>query len=106
MIINGNFNYHNNSLQSNSISFLSLNSNKNLFYLNLNSSSYNNGVSWSITNNNNINLTLRDFYDNTRLDYFSSIYTISTSPHIFINTLYHLTLRYIYITTTTRGICL
>ena len=94
LLIKGNLNF-NTSTYSNSL--LSQSSSGQLFYLNLNSSKDSEtGITWSILNNNNINLTFRDINDNTRLDYFSSIYNVSDkiiiTPHI------NLTLRYIFIT--------
>lgn len=93
-LINGNLNFNNSSYTN---SLLSQSSSGQLFYLNLNSSTDSEtGITWSILNNNNINLTFRDINDNTRLDYFSSIYSISDK--IIITPHSNLTLRYIFTT--------
>jgi hypothetical protein len=93
-LIKGNLNF-NTTTYSNSL--LSQSSSGQLFYLNLNSSKDSEtGITWSILNNNNINLTFRDINDNTRLDYFSSIYSVSNK--IIITPHSNLTLRYIFIT--------
>ena len=101
LLINGNFNLQH-SINPNYISLLSLNNDNKLIYLALNSNAIMKpGIQWSITNNNNINLTLRDIEDNTRLDYFSSIYPIINTNNSFqfiITPQYNLTIRYIHIT--------
>jgi len=98
--IQDNFFYNiTNSVNTNYISTLQFDSNDTLILPNLVSSTFENtGIEWSIANNNNIKLTLRDNSDNTRLDYFSSYYiTNSNSFKINILPTTALTLRHIYI---------
>ena len=98
--IQDNFFYNiTNSVNTNYISTLQFDSNDTLILPNLVSSTFENtGIEWSIANNNNIKLTLRDNSDNTRLDYFSSYYTTnSNSFDINILPITTLTLRHIYI---------
>ena len=78
--IRDNFFYNiTNSVNTNYISTLQFDSNDTLILPNLVSSTFENtGIEWSITNNNNIKLTLRDNSDNTRLDYFSPYYTTNS----------------------------
>ena len=97
LVINGNLNYNNNSL-NNYISLLKVNSDGLVIYNNLISSSVS-GVKWSISNNNNINLTLRDINDNTDLDYNSKITNINTNgiTKINVSIFNNLTLKYIII---------
>ena len=88
-----------NSVNTNYISALQFDSNDTFILPNLVSSTFENtGIEWSIANNNNVKLTLRDNSDNTRLDYFSPYYT-TTSNSVKINILptTTLTLRHIYI---------
>ena len=98
--IQDNFFYNiTNSVNTNYISALQFDSNDTLILPNLVSSTFENtGIEWSIANNNNIKLTLRDNSDNTRLDYFSPYYiTNSNSFKINILPTTALTLRHIYI---------
>lgn len=98
--IQDNFFYNiTNSVNTNYISALQFDSNDALILPNLVSSTFENtGIEWSIANNNNIKLTLRDNSDNTRLDYFSPYYIInSNSFKINILPTTALTLRHIYI---------
>ena len=98
--IQDNFFYNiTNSVNTNYISALQFDSNDALILPNLVSSTFENtGIEWSIANNNNIKLTLRDNSDNTRLDYFSPYYiTNSNSFKINILPTTALTLRHIYI---------
>ena len=98
--IQDNFFYNiTNSVNTNYISALQFDSNDTFILPNLVSSTFENtGIEWSIANNNNVKLTLRDNSDNTRLDYFSPYYT-TTSVSFKINILptTTLTLRHIYI---------
>ena len=79
--IQDNFFYNiTNSVNTNYISTLQFDSNDTLILPNLVSSTFENtGIEWSIANNNNIKLTLRDNSDNTRLDYFSPYYTTNSN---------------------------
>lgn len=98
--IQDNFFYNiTNSVNTNYISTLQFDSNDTLILPNLVSSTFENtGIEWSIANNNNVKLTLRDNSDNTRLDYFSPYYTThSNSFKINILPTTTLTLRHIYI---------
>lgn len=98
--IQDNFFYNiTNSVNTNYISALQFDSNDTLILPNLVSSTFENtGIEWSIANNNNVKLTLRDNSDNTRLDYFSPYYnTTSNSFKINILPITTLTLRHIYI---------
>ena len=98
--IQDNFFYNiTNSVSTNYISTLQFDSNNTLILPNLVSSTFENtGIEWSIANNNNIKLTLRDNSDNTRLDYFSPYYTTSNNSFkINILSTTTLTLRHIYI---------
>ena len=98
--IQDNFFYNiTNSVNTNYISALQFDSNDTFILPNLVSSTFENtGIEWSIANNNNIKLTLRDNSDNTRLDYFSPYYTTtSNSFKINILPITTLTLRHIYI---------
>jgi hypothetical protein len=98
--IQDNFFYNiTNSVNTNYISTLQVDSNDTLILPNLVSSTFENtGIEWSIANNNNIKLTLRDNSDNTRLDYYSPYYTTtSNSFNINILSITTLTLRHIYI---------
>ena len=84
---------------NNYISLLNSDSNNNIILPNLVSSTFeDSGVEWSISNNNNIKLTLRNDTDNTRIDYFSPVYNIIENiftTHIFPSST--LTLKNIYI---------
>lgn len=84
---------------NNYISLLNTDSNNNIILPNLVSSTFeDSGVEWSISNNNNIKLTLRNDTDNTRIDYFSPVYNITENiftTHIFPSST--LTLKNIYI---------
>ena len=97
LIINGNLNYNNNSLND-YISLLKINNDGLIIYNNLVSSNTK-GVKWSISNNNNINLTLRDVNDNTDLNYNSNIVNINTNgiTNVNISIFNNLTLKYIII---------
>ena len=98
--IQDNFFYNiTNSVNTNYISALQFDSNDTFILPNLVSSTFENtGIEWSIANNNNVKLTLRDNSDNTRLDYFSPYYTTnSNSFKINILPTTTLTLRHIYI---------
>ena len=98
--IQDNFFYNiTNSVNTNYISALQFDSNDTFILPNLVSSTFENtGIEWSIANNNNIKLTLRDNSDNTRLDYFSSYYITNTNSYnINILPITTLTLRHIYI---------
>ncbi len=98
--IQDNFFYNiTNSVNTNYISALQFDSNDTLILPNLVSSTFENtGIEWSIANNNNVKLTLRDNSDNTRLDYFSPYYiTSNNSFKINILPTTTLTLRHIYI---------
>ena len=98
--IQDNFFYNiTNSVNTNYISALQFDSNDTLILPNLVSSTFENtGIEWSIANNNNVKLILRDNSDNTRLDYFSPYYiTNNNSFKINILPTTTLTLRHIYI---------
>lgn len=98
--IQDNFFYNiTNSVNTNYISALQFDSNDTLILPNLVSSTFENtGIEWSIANNNNVKLTLRDNSDNTRLDYFSPYYTTTNNSFkINILPITTLTLRHIYI---------
>ena len=98
--IQDNFFYNiTNFVNTNYISALQFDSNDTLILPNLVSSTFENtGIEWSIVNNNNVKLTLRDNSDNTRLDYFSPYYiTSNNSFKINILPTTTLTLRHIYI---------
>ena len=101
LIINNTFLYNNNSNSNNS-------NNIHLFQINdntvktpqLGSSIYENtGTDWSIVNNNDIKLTLRNITDNTRLHYNSVFFKIinnNTNINLYLNSSF--TLKYLYIT--------
>lgn len=98
-------NYSSNTLNnfdstSNNIHILSVDTNKQIIEPNLVSSNYEEtGTEWSIVNNNNIKLTLRNINDNTRLHYNSDFYPItlsSTTLSLYFNST--ITLKYLYIT--------
>lgn len=88
-----------NNYNNNFISLLQFDNKDTIIKPNLISSVYEgSGIEWSIANNDNIKLTLRNYADNTRLDFFTSIYNCNSN--IFKLNLYPsttLTLRYIYI---------
>lgn len=88
-----------NNYNNNFISLLQFDNKDTIIAPNLISAIYeSSGVEWSIVNNDNIKLTLRNYADNTRLDFFTSIYNCNSN--IFKLNLYPsttLTLRYIYI---------
>lgn len=98
--INKNIRYNNGINYNNTdISLLYIGNNDKINYSKLISSEYEDGgIEWSVVNNNNVKLTLRNIEDNTRLEYLSPIFNID-------NNLYNLpivnqtvvTLKYIYI---------
>ena len=81
------------------VSFLQVNDKGTVIMSNIVSSiNDDTGVEWSIVNNNNIKLTLRNHYDNVRLDYFSNYYIVN--ENIFNINIYPkntITIKYIYI---------
>lgn len=98
--IQDNFFYNiTNSVNTNYISALQIDANETMILPNLVSSTFEStGIEWSIANNNNIKLTLRDNSDNTRLDYSSPYYITNTNSfNINILPITTLTLRHIYI---------
>lgn len=88
-------------INTNNIHLFSLDNNKRVITPNLVSSNYEEtGIEWSIVNNNNIKLTLRNINDNTRLHYNSNFYnienTFSKDIDLYIDST--VTLKYLYIT--------
>tara|TARA_B100001564_G_C20667057_1_gene684326 strand:- start:3133 stop:4956 length:1824 start_codon:yes stop_codon:yes gene_type:complete len=98
LYIKNNFNYSH-VTSHNNLSLLQLDSNNTLITPNLVSSvNDENGVEWSIVNNNNIKVTLRNYADNVRLNYFSNYYIINSN--LFTTNIFSydtITIRYIYI---------
>ena len=98
--INKNIRYNNGVNYNNTdISLLYVGNNDRINFSKLISSEYEDGgIEWSVVNNNNVKLTLRNIEDNTRLEYLSPIFNVD-------NNLYNLpivnqtvvTLKYIYI---------
>lgn len=101
LLTNKNIYYNNNTTKSH-INLLGINSNNTIITPNLVSSNYEEtGTEWTIVNNNNIKLTLRNIHDNTRLEYLSEYYLITTTSipcNINIYVKSTLTLKYIYFT--------
>ena len=100
---NNNFSYIynntvNNQLKNNNLSLLNVNNKGMILYSNI-VSTQNTGVKWTVTNNNNIILTLRDINDNSKLDYKSDLFSITNSnPHtIRINVINNIIIKYILI---------
>ena len=86
LFINNNFTYVynkniSNQLNQNNLSLLKVDSKGLVLYSNV-VSSQTTGVKWTVTNNNNIILTLRDSNDNTELDYKSDLFKIDTNLKI------------------------
>ena len=96
--IKENFNFTTPTLHDN-VSLLQINNKNNLIIPNLVSSiNDNTGVEWSIVNNNNIKVTLRNYNDNVRLDYFSNYFIINNNlVTINLFSFNTITIRYIYI---------
>jgi hypothetical protein len=98
LFIKNHFTFTTPSLHDN-VSFLQLNDKGTVIMSNIISSiNDDTGVEWSVVNNNNIKLTLRNHYDNVRLDYFSNYYIVN--QNIFNINIYPkntITIRYIYI---------
>ena len=88
---------------TNKIHLFSLDNNKRIIAPNLVSTNFEEtGIEWSIVNNNNIKLTLRNINDNTRLHYNSDFFNIenifSKNIDLYLNST--VTLKYLYITET------
>ena len=99
LIINNNFLYNNNiNHYDSNIHLLQLDSSNKIITPNLVSSNYEEtGTEWSIVNDNNIKLTLRNLNDNTRFHYnsiFFSLNSNSTNINIYLNSSF--TLKYLY----------
>ena len=85
-----------NQLNNNNLSLLKVNPNGLVLYQNI-VSSQNSGVKWTVTNNNNIILTLRDINDNTELDYKSDIFEIQQNLQIKITVIDNIIIKYLLI---------
>jgi len=104
LIINNNFLYNTNTsnyYNPNNIHLFQIDDTTNkVITPNLVSSTYEEtGTEWTIVNNNNIKLTLRNINDNTRIHYnsiFFSILNNDTDINIYLNS--SVTLKYLYIT--------
>lgn len=104
LIINNNFLYNTNTSNNhnpNNIHLFQIDDTTNkVITPNLVNSTYEEtGTEWTIVNNNNIKLTLRNFNDNTRIHYnsiFFSILNNDTDINIYLNS--SVTLKYLYIT--------
>ena len=88
LFINNKFSYVynkniSNQLNQNNLSLLKVDSKGLVLYSNV-VSSQTTGVKWTVTNNNNIILTLRDSNDNTELDYKSDLFKIDSNLKISI----------------------
>ena len=105
LLTNKNIYYNNNTTKS-YINLLQINASNQIITPNLVSSNYEEtGTEWTIVNNNNIKLTLRNINDNTRLQYLSEFFTIENNTytiHIYVKST--LTLKYIYFTKNISGI--
>ena len=101
LLTNKNIFYNNNTTKS-QINLLQINSNNTIITPNLVSSNYEEtGTEWTIVNNNNIKLTLRNINDNTRLHYLSEYYSITSNTcNINVYVKSTLTLKSIYFITT------
>lgn len=99
LIVNNKFLY-NDSDNSNNIHLFQVNNKNKIINPTLISSDYEEtGTEWTIVNNNDIKLTLRNLNDNTRLHYnsvFFSIYNNNSNINIYLNSSF--TLKYLYIT--------
>ena len=106
LIINNNFLYNNNTNLINydlnnpsNIHLFQVDSSNKIITPNLVSSNYQEtGTEWSIVNNNNIKLTLRNINDNTRFHYESVFFTLvsdDANVNIYLNSSF--TLKYLYI---------
>lgn len=85
-----------NQLNNNNLTLLKVNPNGLVLYQNI-ISTQNSGVKWTVTNNNNIILTLRDINDNTQLDYKSDIYEIQNNLQIKICVIDNIIIKYLLI---------
>ena len=83
-----------NKLNDNNLSLLKVDSKGLVLYSNI-VSSQSSGVKWTVTNNNNIILTLRDINDNTQLDYKSDIFKIENNLQIKISVINNIIIKYI-----------
>ena len=94
--------YYNNNTTKSHINLLQIDSNNTIITPNLVSSNYEEtGTEWTIVNNNNIKLTLRNINDNTRLHYLSEYYSITSNTcNINVYVKSTLTLKSIYFITT------
>lgn len=96
-----NTNTNNNASNTNNIHVLQVDSTQHIITPNLVSSNYEEtGTEWSIVNNNNIKLTLRNINDNTRFHYQSSIFQTGTVENTASFTIYlnsTVTMKYLYI---------
>ena len=101
LLTNKNIFYNNNTTKSH-INLLQIDSNNTIITPNLVSSNYEEtGTEWTIVNNNNIKLTLRNINDNTRLHYLSEYYPITSNIcNINVYVKSTLTLKSIYFITT------
>lgn len=99
VFISGNLNYvynNNLNLDLNHISLLKLDQNGLVIHNNLVSSNTS-GVEWTIHNNNNILLTLKDINDNTKLDYSSDLVLTKNNLKINVTGLNNITLKYLFL---------
>lgn len=99
LIINNNFLYNNNiNHYDSNIHLLQVDLSNKIITPNLVSSNYEEtGTEWSIVNDNNIKLTLRNLNDNTRFHYnsiFFSLNSNNTNINIYLNSSF--TLKYLY----------